>query len=53
MNVMLLEFNFADFAFVTLLQSSAKMFVWYLILRKQFIRKIRKINPTQNLRLLK
>ena len=28
------------------------MFVWYLILWKQFISEIREINPTRNLRLL-
>ena len=49
MNIISLEFNFADFAFVTLLKCIAKMFAWYLISRKQFIREI---NPTQNLRLL-
>ena len=49
MNVILLAFNFADFAFITLLQGTAKMLPWHLISRKQFIRKI---NPTQNLRLL-
>ena len=52
MNVIFLEFNFTDFAFVTLLQCTAKMFVWYLTSRKQFICEIREINPTQNLRLL-
>ena len=52
MNVISLEFNFADFVFVTLLQYTAKMFTWYLISQKQFIREIRKLNPTQNLRLL-
>ena len=52
MNVSLLEYNFVDFAFVTLLQCTAKMFAWYLILRKQFIHEIHEINPTQNLRLL-
>ena len=44
MNVILLEFNF-----VTFLQCTAKMFTWYFIARKQFIREI---NPIQNLRLL-
>ena len=47
-----LEFNFTDFAFVTLFQYTAKMFVWYLISRKRFICEIREINPKQNLRLL-
>ena len=51
MNVISLEFDFTDFAFVTLLQCTAKMFTWYLISRKQFIREIREINPTENLRL--
>ena len=37
MNVISLEFNFADYAFVTLLQCTAKMFSRYLILQKQFI----------------
>ena len=49
MNVIPLELIFGDFAFVTLLQCTAKMFAWYLISWKQFIRAI---NPTQNLRLL-
>ena len=49
MNVTSLEFNFVDFEFVTLLQCRAQAFTWYLILWKQFIRKI---NPTRNLRLL-
>ena len=49
MNISSLEFNFADFE---LLQCTAKMFVWFLILRKQFIREIHEINPTRNLRLL-
>ena len=52
MNVILLEFNFTDFAFVTWIQCTAKMFAWYLISRKQFIRETREINPKQNLRLL-
>ena len=52
MTVSSLEFNFADFEFVTLLQYTAKMLTWYLILWKQFAREIRKINPTWNLRLL-
>ena len=51
MNFISLEFNFADFAFGTLLQCTAKIFVWYSISQKQFIHKICKINPTQNLRL--
>ena len=45
-------FNFMDFAFVPLLQCTAKMFAWYIISGKEFIREIREINPTQNLRLL-
>ena len=57
MNVTSLEFYFVDFEFVTLLdfefvtllQCRAQAFAWYLILRKQLIRKI---NPTRNLRLL-
>ena len=52
MNVISLGFNFVDFAFATVIQCTAKMFTWCLILRKQFIREIRKINPLQNLRLL-
>ena len=52
MNVISLEFNSTDFAFVTLLQCTAKMFAWYLISPKQFIREICKINPKQNVRLL-
>ena len=48
MNDISLEFNFADFVFVTLLQCTAKMFAWYFISQKQFIREICKINPTQN-----
>ena len=52
MNVISLEFNFVDFVFVILLQCAAKMFPWYLISRKQFMRKICEINLTQNLRLL-
>ena len=36
-------------ALFSLLQYTAKMFTWYSISRKQFIRKIRKINLTQNL----
>ena len=52
MNVSLLEFNIVDFEFVTLLQYKAKTFMWYLILRKQIIHEIRKINLTPNLRLL-
>ena len=47
-----LEFNFTDFEFVTLLEYKAKMFTWYLISRKQFVRKIRKVSPTRNLRFL-
>ena len=47
-----LEFNFVDFAFVTLLQYTAKMFLWYLISRKPFIGNIHETNPMQNLRLL-
>ena len=50
MKAISLEFNFVDFAFVTLLQCTAKMFTWYLISRKQFKREIREINPTQTLR---
>ena len=50
MNTTLLKFNFQDLGFVTLLQYMAKMFVWYLSLRKQFVREIRKINPTRNLK---
>ena len=59
MNVISLEFNLADFAFVTLLQSKIlyilyKIFVtmhchnfaWYLISRKKSVREIREINPT-------
>ena len=53
MNVISLEFNFGDFSFVTLLQYTIKMFAWYLISWKQFILEIHKINPTQNLRLLR
>ena len=52
MNVDLLEFSFTDFEFVTLLQYMAKTFAWYLSSWKQFVREIRKINPTLNLRLL-
>ena len=52
MNVTSWEFNFADFVFIILLQCTAKMFVWYLISRKQFIQEIREINPMKNLRLL-
>ena len=53
MNVISLEFNFADFAFVTyMLQCTATMIAWYLILLRQFIHEIHKINPTLNLRLL-
>ena len=44
MNVITMEFNFIDFAFVTLLQCIAKMFMWYLILQKKFVREIREIN---------
>ena len=51
MNMISLEFNFEDFAFVTLLKCTAKMFVCYLISRKQVMREICEINPTQNLRL--
>ena len=47
-----LYFVGSDFAFVTLLQCAAKMFAWYLILRKHFIHEICEINPTRNLRLL-
>ena len=36
MNVSLLEFNFVDLEFVTLLQYTAKTFAWYLILQTQF-----------------
>ena len=50
MKVTSLEFDFTDFAFVTLLQCTAKMFLCYLISRKQLVREI---NPTQNLRLLR
>ena len=49
MNVILLEFNFAD---SELLQCSAKTFACYLISRKQFIHEICEINPMRNLRLL-
>ena len=34
-----------------LLHCTAKTFAWYLILQKQFTHEIRKVNPTQNLRL--
>ena len=48
---MLLEFNFVDFAFVTFLQCTAKMFVWYLISQKQFIelhtRNLQNKSPTK------
>ena len=47
-----MEFNFDGFAFVALLQCTAKMFAWYLVLQRQFICKIREIDPTQNLMLL-
>ena len=46
MNVSSLEFNFADFEIITLLQYTAKTFAWYLTSWKQFVREIRKINPT-------
>ena len=49
MNVISLEVNFADFAFATL---HCQTFAWHLILQEQFTHEIRKINPTQNLRLL-
>ena len=52
MNIISLEFNFADLAFVTLLQCTGKMFAWYLISRKQSRHEIGEINPTQNLKLL-
>ena len=52
MNVSSLEFNFVDFEFVTLLQYMAKTLAWYLIFQKQLVREIRKINTTQNLRVL-
>ena len=49
MNISLLEFNFADFELLKLLQCNAKMFTWYSISRKQ---SIRKITPMRNFRLL-
>ena len=52
MNINMLEFNFADFEFVTLLQYVTKTFTWYLILQRQFVREIRKIKLMQNIRLL-
>ena len=46
MNVSSLKFNFADFEFATLLQHAAETLAWYLILRKQFVHEICKMNPT-------
>ena len=45
MNISSLEFNFADFELLHYCnaQCTAKTVAWYLILRKQFIRKIREI----------
>ena len=48
-NLSSLEFNFADFELLHCYNALPKLFTWYLISRKQFIRKI---NPTRNLRLL-
>ena len=52
MNVSSLEFNFSDFESVTLLQYNGQNVHVVFDSRKQFVREIRKINPTQNLRLL-